>query len=77
MQVDDRGLLISGICSLVGAGAPPERVAAARDLIESGCRLGDAIDSPRNQYRGALITFAAFGLLFAVANAAAYSRRYY
>ena len=76
MHVDGRELLISGICSLVGAGTPPERVAATRDLIESGCRLGDAIGSPRNQYKEALITFAALGLFFAVANAASCSRRY-
>ena len=77
VTVEDRYALINGFCAAVGAGAPPERVAAARDLVESGCRLGDAIESPKNPYKGALITFAAIGLGLAFMNAVACSRRNY
>ena len=75
MNEMDRHLLINGICMVVGTGAPPERVAAARDLIESGCRLGDSIASPKNPDKGALVTFAALGLFLAVANAVNCPRR--
>ena len=77
MTAEDRYSFLSGVCTAAGAGAPPERVAAARDLIESSCRLGDAIDSHTNPYRGALITFAAIGLGLAFLNAVACSRRNY
>ena len=77
MTAEDRYSFVSGVCAVAGVGAPPERVAAARDLTESSCRLGDAIDSPKNPYRGALITFAAIGLGLAFLNAVACSRRNY
>lgn len=75
MQIEERQLLINEICAVVGAGVPLERVVAARDLIESGFRLGDAIASPKNPYRGALITFAAIGFGLAFLNTVACSRR--
>lgn len=75
MTVEERSSLINGFC--VASGASSERVAAARDLIDSSCRLGDAIESPRNPYRGAMITFAAIGFGLAFLNAIACSRRNY
>lgn len=73
----DRHLLTNGICAMVGTGAPPKRVVATRDLIESGWRLGDAIASPNNPDKSALVTFAALGLLFAAANAVNCQQRSY
>ena len=77
MTAEDRYSFISGICTVAGAGVPSERVAAARDLIESSCRLGEAIESPKNPYKGTLITFSAIGLGLAFLNAVACSRRNY
>ena len=77
VTAEDRCSFINGFFSVAGAGAPPERVAVARDLVESGCRLGDAIESPKSPYKGALITFAAIGLGLAFLNAVACSRRNY
>ena len=77
MNEVERHQLINGICALTGAGAPPERVVAVRDYIESACRLGDAIDSPNNQNKGVLVTLAAMSFLVALANVNACSRIHY
>lgn len=76
MNEVERHQLINGICALTGAETPPERVVAVRDYMESACRLGDAIDSPNNQNKGVLITFAAMNFLVALTNVDACSRKY-
>ena len=45
-----------------------------KNIVDSGMRLADAIDSPSSPYKPAAIALSALGLLFVAADAAAYSR---
>ena len=48
-----------------------------KNIVDSGRRLEDAIDSQSSPYKPAAITLSALGLFFAVATAAAYSHHNY
>lgn len=48
-----------------------------KNIVDSGMRLADAIDSPSSPYKPAAITLSALRLLFVAADAAAYSRGNY
>ena len=48
-----------------------------KNIVDSGMRLADAIDSPSSPYKPAAITLSALGFFFAVAAAATYSRNNY
>ena len=48
-----------------------------KNIVDSGMRLADAIDSPSSPCKPAAITLSALGLFFAVATTAAYSRGNY
>jgi hypothetical protein len=53
------------------------RRAHFNNIVDSGIRLADAIESPNYPYKPAAIALSALGFFFAVAAAAEYSRSHY
>lgn len=61
MTVADAQALIDGFAVALLKEVPQDRVAAFRDLMQRGLRLGAAIDQPSSEYKPLDITVEAIG----------------
>lgn len=66
MTIADAQALIDGFAVALLKEVPQDRVAAFRDLMQKGLRLGAAIDQPSSEHKPFDITSAAIDYVTAV-----------
>lgn len=68
MTITDVQTLIDGFAVALLKEVPQDRVAAFRDLMQKGLRLGVAIDQPSSEHKPFDITSAVIDYVTAVSN---------